>query len=52
MPSRTKMSFGAVRNASGKFLKASTAGVTAAAAAAAKTMPADYRISINECPRS
>jgi len=27
-------------------LKASTAGVTAAAAAAAKTMPADYRISI------
>ena len=41
-----KMSFGAVRNASGKFLKASTAGVTAAAAAASKTMPADYRVSI------
>jgi phosphate transport system substrate-binding protein len=43
---QNKMSFGAVRNASGKFLKASTGGVTAAAAAAAKTMPADYRISI------
>ena len=43
---QNKMSFGAVKNASGKFLKASTAGVTAAAASAAKTMPADYRISI------
>jgi phosphate transport system substrate-binding protein len=41
-----KMSFGLVRNASGKFVKASTSGVTAAAAAAAKTMPADYRVSI------
>lgn len=45
-----KMSFGAVRNASGKFLKASTDGVTAAAAAAAKTMPADYRVSITNAP--
>lgn len=43
---QNKMSFGAVRNASGKFLKASTAGVTAAAAAAAKSVPADYRVSI------
>lgn len=43
---QNKMSFGAVRNASGKFLKATTGGVTAAAAAAAKTMPADYRVSI------
>jgi phosphate transport system substrate-binding protein len=43
---QNKMSFGAVKNSSGKFLKASTAGVTAAAASAAKTMPADYRISI------
>jgi phosphate transport system substrate-binding protein len=43
---QNKMSFGAVRNASGKFLKASTAGVTAAAAAASKSMPADYRVSI------
>jgi phosphate transport system substrate-binding protein len=43
---QNKMSFGAVKNAAGKYLKASTAGVTAAAAAAAKTMPADYRVSI------
>ncbi len=40
------MQFGAVRNKAGKFLKASTDGVTAAAAAAAKSMPADYRVSI------
>ncbi len=45
-----KMAFGSVRNASGKFLKASTGGVTAAAAAAAKTMPADYRVSITNAP--
>jgi phosphate transport system substrate-binding protein len=43
---QNKMSFGSVRNAAGKFVKASTSSVTAAAAAAAKTMPADYRISI------
>jgi phosphate transport system substrate-binding protein len=43
---QNKMSFGAVKNAAGKYLKASTAGVTAAAAGAAKTMPADYRVSI------
>jgi phosphate transport system substrate-binding protein len=47
---QNKMSFGAVRNASGKFLKATTGGVTAAAAAAAKTMPADYRVSITNAP--
>ncbi len=40
------MQFGAVKNKAGKFLKASTDGVTAAAAAAAKSMPADYRVSI------
>jgi phosphate transport system substrate-binding protein len=40
------MQFGAVKNSAGKFVKASTDGVTAAAAAAAKTMPADYRVSI------
>jgi phosphate transport system substrate-binding protein len=43
---QNKMAFGSVKNASGKFVKASTDGVTAAAAAAAKTMPADYRVSI------
>ncbi|HWZ52346.1 MAG TPA: phosphate ABC transporter substrate-binding protein PstS [Granulicella sp.] len=41
-----KMQYGTVRNAAGKFVKASTEGVTAAAAAAVKTMPADYRVSI------
>jgi phosphate transport system substrate-binding protein len=43
---QNKMEYGAVRNSTGKFLKASTGGVTAAAAGAAKNMPADYRISI------
>lgn len=43
---QNKMQYGWVKNASGRFIKASTAGVTAAAAAAAKTMPADYRVSI------
>jgi phosphate transport system substrate-binding protein len=43
---QNKMTYGAVRNASGKFVLATTAGVTEAAAAAAKTMPADYRVSI------
>lgn len=40
------MQFGAVKNKAGKFLKATTDGVTAAAAAAAKSIPADYRVSI------
>ena len=40
------MPYGAVKNKAGKFLKASTDGVTAAAAAAAKSMPNDYRVSI------
>ncbi len=47
---QNKMSYGSVKNASGKFVQASTAGVTAAAAAAAKTMPADYRVSITNAP--
>ena len=38
--------YGTVKNADGKFLLATPDGVTAAAAAAAKTMPADYRVSI------
>jgi phosphate transport system substrate-binding protein len=45
-----KMQYGTVRNAAGKFVKASTSGVTAAAAATAKTMPADYRVSITNAP--
>jgi phosphate transport system substrate-binding protein len=47
---QNKMSYGLVKNASGKYLKASTDGVTAAAAAAAKSMPADYRVSITNAP--
>ena len=44
------MSFGLVRNASGKYVKASVEGVTEAAAGAAKNMPADYRVSITNAP--
>jgi phosphate transport system substrate-binding protein len=47
---QNKIAFGAVKNASGKFLKASPEGVTAAAAAAAKNMPTDYRVSITNAP--
>lgn len=44
------MAFGLVRNAAGKYVKASTEGVTAAAAGAAKNMPADFRVSITNAP--
>jgi phosphate transport system substrate-binding protein len=44
------MQFGLVQSHDGKFLKASTEGVTAAAAADAKMMPADYRVSITDAP--
>jgi phosphate transport system substrate-binding protein len=47
---QNKMEFGAVRNSAGKFVQASTDGVTAAAAGAAKNMPSDYRISITNAP--
>ena len=47
---QNKISFGAVQNASGKFLKASIESVTAAAAGAAKSMPADFRVSITNAP--
>jgi len=43
------ITFGDVRNSSGKWVKASIEGVTAAAASV-KTMPADYRISITNAP--
>jgi len=44
------MQFGSVKNAAGKFVKASTDGVTAAAAGFAKSVPADYRVSITNAP--
>ena len=48
--SQTKISYGAVQNTAGKFVTASTQSVTAAAAAAAKQMPADFRVSITNAP--
>jgi phosphate transport system substrate-binding protein len=47
---QNKMSYGSVKNAAGKFVKASTDGVTTAAAASAKAMPADFRVSITNAP--
>ena len=43
---QNKISYGSVQNASGEFVKASVAAVTAAAAEAARSMPADFRVSI------
>lgn len=45
-----KMGYGSVKNPSGKFIKANLASVTAAAAGAAKDMPADFRVSITNAP--
>jgi phosphate transport system substrate-binding protein len=42
--------YGEVQNSSGMFVKASIDSVTAAAAAAAKTMPDDFRVSITNAP--
>jgi phosphate transport system substrate-binding protein len=47
---QTKTAYGQVQNANGKFVKASIDSVTAAAAEAAKQMPADYRVSITNAP--
>lgn len=44
------IAFGKVQNAAGKFIKADLAGVTAAAAGAAKNMPDDFRVSITNAP--
>ena len=43
---QNKMTYGKVRNSDGMFVKADLASVTAAASAAAKQMPADFRVSI------
>jgi phosphate transport system substrate-binding protein len=47
---QNKIAYGSVQNLNGKFVKASTETVTAAAAAAAKQMPADFRVSITNAP--
>jgi phosphate transport system substrate-binding protein len=42
--------YGSVKNAAGNFVKADLAGVSAAAAGAAKDMPEDFRVSITNAP--
>jgi len=46
---QNNIAYGSVRNSAGVFLKASLEGVTAAAASA-KSMPADFRVSITDAP--
>jgi phosphate transport system substrate-binding protein len=45
---QNKIAYGHVKNAAGAFVKADLAGVSAAAAAAAKSMPDDFRVSITD----
>jgi phosphate transport system substrate-binding protein len=47
---QNKIPYGAVKNAAGAFVKADLASVSAAAAAAAKNMPDDFRVSITNAP--
>ena len=47
---QNKIAYGQVQNMAGEFTKASVPSVTAAAAAAAKQMPADFRVSITNAP--
>jgi phosphate transport system substrate-binding protein len=47
---QNKTSYGSVQNMAGEFVKASVESVTAAAAVAAKQMPADFRVSITNAP--
>jgi phosphate transport system substrate-binding protein len=44
------ISYGSVKNSSGAFIKAELVSVSAAAAAVAKTMPDDFRVSITNPP--
>jgi phosphate transport system substrate-binding protein len=47
---QNRIAFGSVKNLSGKFVRATIEGVTAAAASAASAMPADFRVSITNAP--
>ena len=47
---QNKIDFGSVQNFDGEFVTASLASVTAAASAAAKAMPKDFRVSITNAP--
>lgn len=44
------IAYGSVQNAAGEFIRASETTVTKAAFAAAKSMPADFRVSITNAP--
>ena len=47
---QNKISYGPVQNMAGEFTKATVESVTAAAAAGASQMPADFRVSITNAP--
>jgi phosphate transport system substrate-binding protein len=47
---QNKVDYGSVQNSAGEFVKASVEAVTKAAAEAAKSMPADFRVSITNAP--
>jgi phosphate transport system substrate-binding protein len=47
---QNKMSYGAVKNSAGAFVKADLDSVSEAAAGAAKNMPNDFRVSITNAP--
>jgi phosphate transport system substrate-binding protein len=47
---QNKMEYGSLKNMAGNFVKADVMSVTDAAAGAAKSMPADFRVSITNAP--
>src|ERR1700738_4953401 len=47
---QNNITYGSVKNASGNFVKADLAGVSAAAAGSVKDMPDDFRVSITNAP--
>ena len=47
---QNKISYGSVQNADGEFVRATVGAVTAAAGAAVKNMPKDFRVSITNAP--
>jgi len=47
---QNKISYGSVQNLAGEFVRATTETVSNAAAGAAKSMPADFRVSITNAP--
>ena len=47
---QNNIAYGSVKNAAGKYVKASLSSVTVAAASSIDTMPADFRVSITNAP--